>query len=473
LQRRARTPNRTLHSAMMRSLVAPLLVACSAAELGIEDAASLVQVRLDRGGEGAQPHYWSGKNGDASRTGGSEFPMPVDLAAGPAWSWHDGGLVRAAPLIDGDKNIYLATAAGSVHKFSPDGQALWKFGAGAKIPDVPAIMGGALFATTSEGTVFSLNMSTGKRLWSQKAARASAGDAWSMTAAEGVVVAALSGKGKENDRLTALNATDGSVKWSFSPMAPLRDSISAVRSGSLVFSDCNGRAYRLSLADGSLVWRTDLGLKLMEEASDSTGGAVIGPDGNVYVTSNSKVDHVETGSLRALQFSDGKLLWRQHTDFQADGAAAVGRLGLDGPLAVVVAVGARPDRPDGLMQLVQAAPQGEKRGRVMAFEAASGRVLWRHELPRWRGAAAGDRGGHACLSSFGGPALSGDGTVFVGFQSGRFYGINDRNHDGNVNTSEVTSYNFSNAFQGSPGLAPGMLVATPCSGMHVFRAKSA
>jgi len=473
--------------------MAPLLLAWLAAgSLRDEDVTSLVQVKIqpvdddhvvslyrtasEPASEADGRYYWSGKNGDNLRTGGVDFPMPVDLKAGPAWSWHEGrnGLIRVAPLIDAKKNIYLATIAGNVYKFSPDGEVLWKHKEGVQIPEVPAIMGGALYATNTRGEVFALNMSTGKRLWKKKAGKASAGDTWSMTAADGMVIAALSSNGGvANDYISALDAKDGSVRWSFKPQVPVYNSLSAVRGSNLVLSDLNGRPYRLNLADGSLIWKSEPGLGVVEEPSFSTGGAVIGPNGLVYVTSNSKKDGVERGHVTAFQFSDGKMLWRQGTDYQANNAPAVGRLGADGPLAVVVGVGPNPDMPDPIMQLTKTAPTSEKRARVMALDAATGRVIWRHELPKWHGWAAGDSLSHVCLpDSFGNPAISGDGTVFVGFQSGRFYGINDRNHDGNVNTSEVTSYNFSNAFQGSPGLAPGMLVATPCNGLHVFRAKS-
>merc|ERR1711933_248702 len=99
-----------------------------------------------------------------------------------------------------------------------------------------------------------------------------------------------------------------------------------------------------------------------------------------------------------------------------------------------------------------------------------GEEIWRHELPTWHGWAAGDKMGHVCLpDSSGNPAMGGDGTVYVGFESGAFYGINDANNDGRIDGSEAHKYDTHNASQGSPAIAPGMVVATPCNGMHFFK----
>merc|ERR1740123_618435 len=152
-------------------------------------------------------------------------------------------------------------------------------------------------------------------------------------------------------------------------------------------------------------------------------------------------------------------------------------LGSGGSLAVVVGVGENPDLPDLRLQLfgVRQGPK-EKKARVMALDAATGSALWTHELPMWHGWAAGDTAlpNHICLpDSFGNPAIGGDGSVYVGFQSGHFYAIRDKDGNGQIEPAEASSFNFNNAFQGSPGIAPGMLVATPCNGMHVWLDRAA
>mmetsp|Transcript_85276 Transcript_85276/g.276105 ORF Transcript_85276/g.276105 Transcript_85276/m.276105 type:complete len:467 (-) Transcript_85276:116-1516(-) len=466
---------------MMRRLVLAAAAAASplaAAEL--EDEVSLLQVARAQVFEAPKPYFWLGKNGDMLRTGASAFAGPFNLSAGPSWSWHEegNGVVRAAPLIDGDRNIYLATIKGGVYKFTEDGRIVWRYQASASIPEVPAILDGLLYATTDDGNVMALDMLTGQLLWRTKAGARSAGDTWSMTAGEGTVIAATSKDGKINTFMVAMDAKGGNIKWSFKLDVPVYNVLAAIKDGSVVFSDCTGSPFRLRLSDGAVIWHPGPagGNGTEVQRGFSTGGAVIGPNGVVYVTSNAMVNGKPQGHVTAFRFEDGRLLWRQSTGYEANNAAAVGPLGTSGRLAVVVGVGSNPDMPDLMMQLLRKPPTNEKRGRVLALDAETGAQIWQHELPMWHGWAAGDTivPNHVCLpDSFGNPALAADGTVYVGFESGLFYGIRDQDGNGRIEGDEVASFDTGNAFQGSPGIAPGLLVATPCNGLHVFRAAQA
>jgi len=63
-------------------------------------------------------YYWSGKNGDMQRSGSTQFLAPNKLELGPSWTWRDGfnDVVRTAPLVDGDRNIFLTTLSGRILK---------------------------------------------------------------------------------------------------------------------------------------------------------------------------------------------------------------------------------------------------------------------------------------------------------------------------------------------------------------------
>jgi len=432
-----------------------------------------------------EPHYyWSGKNGDLLRTGASSFGVSFGaLTAGPAWSWHekDNGLIRAAPLIDGQKNIYLSSIMGGVHKFTPEGVELWQYYDTSEIPEVPCLYEGALFVTNTEGIVTKLDMESGKTIWRKKAlvhnAVGSAGDTWSMTAADGTVITAVSSNMQNNDYLVAMDAESGDVKWSFRPDGIVYNSLQDVKEGSVVFSDFSGKVYRLNLESGDLIWKAGPGDVDEQVTIDfSTGGTVTGPNGILYTTSNTREGSGKRGYVTAFNFSDGKMIWRHCTEYEANNGAVVGMIG--GRLAVAIGVGSNPDMPpDALTSWLYHLKDNDKRAaekkaRVVALDAATGEEIWQRELPAWHGWAAGDTAepNHICLpDSFGNPALSGDGTVYVGFESGTFYGINDRNNDGKIDDSEVDTYDTHNAFQGSPAIAPGMVVATPCNGLHVFK----
>lgn len=432
----------------------------------------------------ASPYYWSGKNGDSLRTGSSAFTAPRDFQRGPSWSWHEenNGLVRAAPLIDGEKNIYLASVKGKVYKMNPDGKILWTHTASGEIYCVPALLDGLFYASTADGTIFALDMQTGTELWRRRVGKLAGMDTWSITAGEGLVIAATVEKLPTGlggcDLVVALNAADGTPRWKFRPKAAVYNFLSAITDGSLLFSDLRGTAYRLSLADGAVIWRTER----PAGAGGTPGGAVVGPNGVIYVTSNVRVDGAEISSdtkaiagsmgtsqiglLSAYNVTSGARIWRKKLAYTANNAPAVGRLG--GALSVVIGVGPNPDFPGapGFVQRRRLKP-----GKVTSFDALTGAHRWSYDVPPGHGAAEGDSLRHICLpDAFSNPSIGSDGTVYLGFQSGHLFAIRDDNGDGQIGSSEVSSFATGAAFQGSPGIAPGMLVVTPCNGMHVFKA---
>merc|ERR550532_2330528 len=124
------------------------------------------------------------------RTGFSKFTVPSKLEAGPTWSFKEekNGLVRASPVIDAERNIYISTINGKVYKFSPTGEKLWTFQATHSIPDGPALADGKIFVCTEAGLVIALNAETGKAVWKHPSGYRSSPDGWSVAAAEGTVI---------------------------------------------------------------------------------------------------------------------------------------------------------------------------------------------------------------------------------------------------------------------------------------------
>jgi len=219
-----------------------------------------------------------------------------------------------------------------------------------------------------------------------------------------------------------------------------------------------------------------------EPGSFTTGGAVLGPNGVMYVTSNNKESSavfwdrpIHPGRLTAINFTDGKVIWKQSLEQIAMNGAAVGHVGPGGtgPLTVVIGIGANPPPP----MLTETLFANTKHNSVIAVDAETGKRRWSFELNPWKGAAAGDSLLHMCLpDNFSNAAIGGDGTVYIGNQDGRVYAIQDKNGDGIIDrrlgSNEVSEYNAHAASQGSPAIAPGMLVVAPCNGMHVFNAAS-
>lgn len=450
------------------------------------------QRETDSGGNSAKankPYFWSGKNGDLLRTGASPYvgPSRADIQKGPAWSYIDDDVVRATPLIDDDMNIYVASVGGKggtipvptgkVLKMDAFGNHLWTFTPPGSIPSVPALLNGALFMQTTMGDVFGIRIDDGSVLWRTRISNQTAGDTGSMTVGNGIVVAATlfgdrGGIDGGNDRLVALNTADGSVKWTFAPDHQVYNLLAAIRDGRLVFSDKTGVAYCLNLTDGALVWKTT-----KDDAYGdgfSTGGAVMGgKNGNVYVTANILDNNVSRGQVSAYSFQDGSPIWHRWTAYAANNAPAVGQLngGGVGNFSLVIGVGDNPDLPlNG-----ESANKGqEKKAKIETFDAETGTPGWSFDMPLWHGAVVGDTvlPLHICLPDcFGNAAIGGDGTVYIGFEDGRFYSLRDANNDGIISKAlgEVTSFDAGAGFQGSAAIAPGMLAVSPCNGMHVFK----
>jgi outer membrane protein assembly factor BamB len=404
--------------------------------------------------------------------------------------WKD-GLVRAAPVIDAQRNIYLATVSfANVYKFTPEGKELWKYNANdistdrqpRLIPDVPAIMDGRLFFSTDHAEVIALDMETGKELWTTRVAERAAEDTWAMAAAEGVVVTAavippsqlqFIHEPERNRRLVALRASDGAELWHFD-VDPHKDGelfniLVSIKDGSCVFSTCMGKVYRLSLDSGKVIWETPM----PPLPSFSTGGSAIGPNGIVYATWNKMSGSIDAyqwgeGMVGAFDFNNGKKLWSTSVGYEANNAAAVGRLA-NGRMGVVIGIGSNPHPPNRKNGILDGKGPVKKQ-RIVALDADTGEFFWTYQLPDWHGSALGDENRpDICLpDAFGNAAIGGDGSAYIGHASGFLYSVKDSDGDGELSPSEVATWQTGAAFQGSPGIAPDMLVATPCNGMHVW-----
>lgn len=410
-------------------------------------------------------------------------------------------MARSHPLIDEHMNIYFTVVSygigggpGGILKFTSDGSLLWNYTADAQISNGPAIHDGLLMFMTDAGYVGQLDMETGEEVWRVQIGTDGPPDTHSMAAADGYIIAPMRTNallvipapsdppiyvsppnGGPETQLVALNMS-GHELWRFNTDTMMYNSLVAIVDGVVVVSDTNGRTYCLDLASGGLLWK--------QEPADyrnftgmSTGGAVVGPNRVVYVTSNLGVDgfggifgeSLRGGRLSAYALETGHLLWRRDFELAANNAGAVGVIGPNGngPLAVVIVIGDNPDFP----------PQrpGHKRGLALAFDAETGeRLAWQHELHWPHAAAAGDTIERQCMpDDASNPAIGADGTVYFGFEDGRVYALRDADGDGRLSTGEVSFFDDGNAYQGSPGIAPGLLVAVPCNGLHVFAASSA
>jgi len=444
-------------------------------------------------------HFWSKRGAGPRSSSAVPFQAPSSFPAAPAWTWpnerHE--QVRHSPVIDADMNIYVGTTT-RVLKLGPDGSVLWTFERPAlKLATSPALEWSSILLlfqdTDPEGvgrpTLFSLALSTGSVEWSRRFPEyGHGGDAQAMLAHAGIVyfgVTSARAIGGGSTIVVAASAYSGDklweyeadeVMWNFTPSTP--------GDGTLLFSSSCGAVFRLGSA-GQLLWRAG---GHHGRVMCTTAGGALGPNGIFYAEFREGPSILPTwgsdvsDTLAAYRVSDGSLLWRRQLPYRAIQYPSVGRLGPDGPLAVVAALGDNPMYPMSAEEdatLLESVGGGGLRNMVVAMDAATGETLWTSEDERWNSSfAAGELDPHnpadgsMCWPDAQGiPMIAGDGTVFASSGlSGSLRAIRDADGDGIISPSEVSTLNTRQAFLNSPSLAPSMLVVAPCWGpMYVFR----
>jgi len=448
------------------------------------------------GVQGEKEYYWS-RRGRGLRTDSySPHTAPRNFSAGPTWVWQNEWKeqVRHSPLIDADFNLYVATTT-RLRKFDSNGHLLWKWHAAPTqiLTTAPTLYNGNIFIVPqqeedSTPTLVSMNMNTGTVNWQSHMHGVKRWvDAQALLVTNDTIfLGAKTLIDQGTDTIVAANASDGSVlwkyvagetMWNFSPSTP--------GDGTLLFSSVCGAVFRLSF-EGELIWKVG---RSHPGSMCVAGGGALGPNGIFYAEYNEGPppfagffnSNSINDTLAAYNVTDGSLVWKRNLPYRAAQYPAVGKLGRDGPLAVVAPLGDNPmstaptlEAPDLLK-----ANGGMMRNYVMALAAGTGDMLWISEdTPFPYVVAAGDRDEHNATDgpecwpdAQGIPLIAGDGTVYTSSSHhGDLRAIRDSNNDGVISPSEVSVFKTGQCFLNSPSIAPGMLVAAPCWGpMYVFK----
>mmetsp|Transcript_105674 Transcript_105674/g.235917 ORF Transcript_105674/g.235917 Transcript_105674/m.235917 type:complete len:478 (-) Transcript_105674:144-1577(-) len=439
----------------------------------------------------SRPHtenYWSSRGRDPSTDSFASYTAPHDFSAGPAWVWQNELMesVRHSPLIDADLNIYVCTTT-RLRKFNSDGHLLWTWQASLSQQMViaPALYNESVYVLPLEQsglfTAVSIGMNSGTVNWEHAFDDAFHGlDSAAISVYDGIIFFGARTKNSSSpysDTLIAASASDGSTLWSyvvgeviwnFSPSTP--------GDGTLLFSGSCGAVFRISF-EGKLIWK--VGPSHPGTVCVPSGGA-LGPNGIFYAEYNEG-DDTMSDTMAAYNVTDGSLVWKRSLPYRAAQYPAVGKLGPDGPLAVVAAVGDNPlpPMPRYAEQSILAALGGAQRNWVIAVDAGTGATLWVSEdrpFPSAVGAGETDEhnitdGLYCWPDAQGIPLISGDGTVYTSSSHhGDLRALRDSNNDGVISQDEVSTFRTHKCFLNSPSIAPGMLVAAPCWGpMYVFK----
>ncbi|GEN12501.1 outer membrane protein assembly factor BamB [Myxococcus fulvus] len=246
----------------------------------------------------------------------------------------------ATPAYDGLSNTVIAlTRDGFIRGVGSDGQVKWskktstRFAAGARVSD------GVAFIPGGDGTLYALDAATGEEKWKYAAGESLA---TVPVVAEGLVLVA-----SESDTLFAVKAADGVWAWQYRRDPPSGFSVRGastplVREGNVYVGFSDGYVVSLTMRDGSANWEKSLSGS-GNEFLDVDSTPVMDEHGQLYVASYKS-------GIYALEAESGDLVWT---------SSVGGMTALLSKGKMLFAVGD---------------------GRVDAYLAEDGRLLWTHPL---------------------------------------------------------------------------------------------
>jgi len=293
----------------------------------------------------------------------------------------------------------------------------WSFSTDAVVHSSPTIVDQTVFFGSRDEKLYAIDSTDGTEVW----AFSTDGPVVSSPAVvDGTVYV-----GSRDENLYAVDANDGTEVWSFETDGPIVSSPTAI-DGTVFFGSDDGNVYALDAADGTEIWRVETG--------DNVFSSPTVVDGTVFV-GNRAVEAVEE-SLYALDASDGSEKWTFNTGANVRSSPTV----VDGTLYVgsndgnVYALATDDGSEQWTFQTddsVQSSPTvfdgtvfvGSHDHSVYAVDADTGSEIWSFETD------------DMVRSS---PTVA-DGTVFVGSYDQHVYGL-DANDGTEVWTFETGDY---------------------------------
>ncbi len=217
----------------------------------------------------------------------------------PVWTFAEAtDRYVAKPLVVGD-TILAPNGDGKLYALSLDGQKKWAFAAGHGLWGSPVVSDATVFFASMDHHVYAVNLADGGLVWTSEdlggamVARLAFDEATLYVGTFG----SKNDKPSESSKIVAVNAADGSVKWSV-PVKGWVWSTPALVDGVLYFGDQEGILYALNAADGSQVWQTQV------ETTDTRNilASPLVTQDVIYIVNKS-------GALYAFDRADGSQKW--------------------------------------------------------------------------------------------------------------------------------------------------------------------
>jgi outer membrane protein assembly factor BamB len=215
----------------------------------------------------------------------------------------------------------------------------------------PAIDGDRIYAASEDGDVLAINRENGDVVWRSELRVAITGG---VGAGGGLVLV-----GTEEAEVLALDQTDGEVRWR-----------SRVSSEVLSAPQTNGRVVVAQTVDDKLVaLEADSGERRWIYESNLPPLTLRGTSRPLFTSAGTVVAGFSNGTLVAVNLDDGVFRWEERVAVP-EGEYDIDRvIDVDGDLVL-----------DGNRVLASS-----YQGNIMAFDSASGRIVWGHEASSYHG----------------------------------------------------------------------------------------
>ncbi len=206
----------------------------------------------------------------AADLGGRIHAVSADTGA-RKWRTSPSSRIWGRVSTDGSR-VFAANEDGKVMAVSlSDGSPLWSFQAGNAVYGGVVLEGGSALFTSYDGWVYSLDAATGSAQWKAELL-------WGSNSTKAVGDLVIVGSW---DRVFALDARTGRLEWNFWTGGATRSVAAA--GDALIFGSDDGYVYSVSLEDGSLSWRYEIGHAISSTPAVSEGLVYVGArDGVVH-----------------------------------------------------------------------------------------------------------------------------------------------------------------------------------------------
>jgi outer membrane protein assembly factor BamB len=349
---------------------------------------------------------WSTYHGGTGLTGYAEVELGDELEV--TWRLRLPGPIRVTPVTDGS---VIYTAAGShVAAISTNKRELWSTDLGEGIEAPPLVTPGSLVVGTVSGSLHSLDLETGRTLWTYELGSRIMGSPNIIKEEGALSVVAIS---QSDGVLHRVTLSDGKREW-VTNRASRCDGALAVEGGLVVYGNCDAALYFHDAQSGRRIGKVEL----MTDGQVYSGVALA--DGSVYAGDRS-------GRLYAVNIKTRQITWvssvagadlsstpavsPEMVVFSSDDGSFYALSRQDGELAWSVDTGGRPLSPVIAGDRVLAAADGI----LFLLELGTGRVLDRLTLS----------------DQITSPALSGS-SILVGTEEGFLFNLGTRTPKDNV-----------------------------------------